>query len=455
MLVLAIVALLVPLGLSLHDRVNAEVRLQARSQAEVVAARASPLIAPPRRAELADLAGRAALDVRGRVLIVGATGRVLADSAGAATVGSSYADRPEIATALTGDTSQDTRSSLTLGEDIIATAVPVLTGSRTPAGAVRVTQSVAAVNRAIRRTWLALGLIGLLVLGLGLIAGAIIARRIARPILRLDAAAERVADGDLSARALVEGSTEQQALARTFNAMTERLQTLLAAQREFVADASHQLRTPLAGLRLRLEEARREPSNAQQAEDLDAAVGEVDRLARIVTDLLELSRAGEGGRAAATTDPAAAVRRAAERFAAPAEAAGGALRADPGPEPGTSVACHHSDLDRILDVLLENAIAYAPGGPIELLAEGALITVRDHGPGPVAGEDDAIFERFHRGRAARTAAVPGTGLGLPIARELARRWGGDIVLGAAPGGGALVEVRLRPASFAASSPGGA
>ena len=146
----------------------------------------------------------------------------------------------------------------------------------------------------------------------------IIARRISSPILRLDEAARRVAGGDLSVRAQVEGSTEQQALAQSFNAMTARLQTLLAVQRQFVADASHQLRTPLAGLRLRLEEARSEPTTPQQAEDLDAALGEVDRLARIVTDLLELSRAGEGGRVAATTDAAAAVRRAGERFAAPA-----------------------------------------------------------------------------------------------------------------------------------------
>jgi len=454
-LVLAIVALLVPLGLSLHDRVNAEVRSQARSQAEVVAARAAPLIAPPQPAELADLARRAGLNVRGRVLITGATGIVLADSASAATVGSSYADRPEVAAALNGEVTQDTRSSLTLGEDILATAVPVLTGSRSPAGAVRVTQSIASVNRAIRRTWLALGAIGLLVLGLGLIAGAIIARRIARPILQLDAAAERVAHGDLSARAVVEGSTEQQALARTFNSMTGRLQTLLAAQREFVADASHQLRTPLAGLRLRLEEARSEATSPQQKEDLDAGLGEVDRLARIVTDLLELSRAGEGDRAAATTDPAAAVRSAGERFAATAGAAGCTLLIEPGPEPGTPVACHHSDLDRMLDVLVENAIAYAPGAPIELSAQGPVIVVRDHGPGPAPGEGDAIFERFHRGHAARTAAVPGTGLGLSIARELARRWGGEITLAPAAGGGARAQIRLAAVGFAGSSPGDA
>ncbi len=109
-----------------------------------------------------------------------------------------------------------------------------------------------------------------------------------------------------------------------------------------------------------------------------------------------------------------------------------------------TVACHDSDLDRILDVLLENAIAYAPGAPIELSADGPLISVRDHGPGPVPGEEEAVFERFHRGRAALAGGVSGTGLGLAIARELARRWGGDVTFGPAPGGGALVQVRLVP-----------
>ena len=452
MLVLAIVALLVPLGLSLRDRVDAEVKLQARSQAEVVAARASPLVAPPQTAALADLARRAGREVRGRVIIVGESGLVLADSAGAAPVGTSYADRPEIATALGGDTAQRRRSSLTLGEDILATAVPIQSGTTRPSGAVRITQSVAAVNRTVLRTWLALGVIGALVLALGLIAGMIIARRISSPILRLDDAARRVAAGDLSVRAQVEGSTEQQALAQSFNKMTARLQTLLAVQRQFVADASHQLRTPLAGLRLRLEEARSEPTTPQQAEDLDAALNEVDRLARIVTDLLELSRAGEDGRVAATTEVAAAVRRAGERFAAPAQAAGCELHVDPGPEPGATVAGHHSDLDRILDVLLENAIAYAPGAPIDLRADGTVIVVRDHGPGPADGEGETAFERFHRGAAARTTAVPGTGLGLPIARDLARRWGGDVTLSGAPDGGAVAQVRLRAATFADSSP---
>jgi len=451
-LVLAIVALLVPLGLSLRDRVDAEVRLQARSQAEVVAARAAPLVSPPRSVRLARLARGAALDVRGRVLIVDAAGRVLADSAGTESIGVAYRNRPEIAGALAGDVTQETRGSRTLGEAILATAVPVPSGRRRPAGAVRVTQSVASVNRAVRRTWLGLAAIALLVLALGLVAGAVIAGRIARPIVKLDEAAERVAGGDLSVRAAIEGTTEQQALARTFNAMAARLELLLDSQREFVADASHQLRTPLSGLRLRLEEARAQASGEAQAEDLDAALGEVDRLARIVAELLELSRAGEDARTPATTAVAAAVARVAERFAAPAASAGCELRCDAGGGPDALVACHESDLDRILDVLIENAIAYAPGAPIEVHAEEWEVVVRDHGPGPADGEQETAFERFHRGAAARSAGVPGTGLGLAIARELARRWGGEVTLERADGGGALARVRLPAAGFAGSSP---
>ncbi len=442
MLVLAIVALLVPLGLSLRDRVDAEVRLQARSEAEVVAARATSLIAPPRVVQLDALAARAARAVRGRVLIVGRDGRLLADSAGAAR-GRSYASRPEIASALGGTVAQERRTSKTLNEEILATAVPVFAGSRV-GGAVRVTQSIAAVHSAVRRTWVGLGIIGGIVLALGLVAGSIIARRVSRPILGLDRAARRVADGDLTARAKVEGSAEQQDLARTFNGMTERISLLLAAQREFVADASHQLRTPLAGLRLRLEEARAEPTTATQREDLDAGLSEVDRLAEIVTELLELSRAGEGGRPAATTEVGAAVTRLAERWTAPANDAGCTLevRIDDAAAP---VACHPADVDRILDALVENAIAYAPGTGILVETASNTIRVRDGGPGLSEDEVQTVFDRFHRGSAGRGGPA-GTGLGLAIARELARRWGGDVTLTNAPGGGALATVTLRSAA---------
>src|SRR6185437_1018705 len=177
------------------------------------------------------LAHNASGSVRGRVLIVDAQGLVLADSSGPAQLGTSYASRPEIHTALSGRQYQVTRGSQTLGQEILATAVPIVHDAQT-AGAVRITQSIGAVHSAVRRAQFVVILIGLIVLALVLAAGAVIAAQVARPIGRLEQVARRVAQGDLTARAEVEGSTEQRSLAASFNEMTGRIEGLLAAQRD-------------------------------------------------------------------------------------------------------------------------------------------------------------------------------------------------------------------------------
>lgn len=435
-LVLSVVALLIPLGISLRDRVDAEIRLEARTEAETVAARAATILKPPKSGQLAVLAQRASVQVGGRVLIVDRRGRVVADSSGFAQNGSSYATRPEIATALKGDPAQETRRSTDLNENILATAVPVYAGAR-PSGAVRVTQAVNDVNEAIRRSWLSLALVGALVIGLGLIAGLIIARLISGPIVRLGGAAQEIADGNLDRRAIVEGSSEQQSLARNFNAMTERLTVLLASQREFVADASHQLRTPLTGLRLRLEEIRAEADGGAPRENADGALAEVDRLSLIVDELLELSRAGEAPPPDAEADLDHAVVDAGERWAATAAQAGCPLAVEPGG--GGTVRCHATELDRILDVLIENAITYGPGAPVEIASSPGRLTVSDAGPGLDGDDPEELFERFHRGEASRGGPA-GTGLGLAIARELAVRWGASLRLSNGPGGGTVAEL---------------
>ncbi|MGZ6705891.1 MAG: sensor histidine kinase [Solirubrobacteraceae bacterium] len=444
-LLLAVVALEVPLGLSVRQRVDEEVSSQARAQADVLAASAADLLAPGRRAELQSLVTASARSVRGRVLVVDAGGRLVADSAGTALLGASYAARPEVARALAGHADQRTRPSRTLGENLLATAVPVRRNPGRPIGAVRVTQSVAAVHRAVRRTIVGLALIGALVLGMGLLAGAVIAATVARPLRRLGSAAESVAAGDLGARASVEGSTEQRALARTFNEMTERVARLLRGQQDFVADASHQLRTPLTGLRLRIEEAHAvadDPSAARA--ELEAGMAEADRLARIVDELLVLSRAGERQLPGERVDLAAAARRAAERWAPAAAAQGQDVVATAGG--AGSAWCAPADLDRVLDVLVENALRYAPTDTVvRVLAGPSSIEVLDAGPGPAPGEEEAVFERFHRGRSGR-AGPPGSGLGLAIARELASEWGATVTLEGGAGGGGRAAVRFGPVS---------
>ena len=442
MLVLAIVALEVPLASSVADRVDAEIRSQSRGQAEVVAASAADLLRRDAGDDLQRLVETSARNLRGRVIVVGRTGRLLADSEGAAP-GRSYAGRPEIDAALRGTADQRERRSETLDQTLLATAVPVIRNGR-PAGAVRVTQSVEAVERAVRRSWLGLALIGLLVLGLGLLVGWVVAGQIARPVRRLDAAARRVAEGDLGARASVEGSAEQRSLARTFNEMTARLERLVASQREFVADASHQLRTPLTGLRLRIEAAREETGEPGAREELDAALGELDRMAQMVGELLELSRAGERDEAGEELSLAEAVSRAECRWSREAEERGQTLRTSTsrGDEPHSRTFAAVADVDRILDALIENALRYSPAGSAVTIAvtPGGL-QVSDEGPGVAPGEEELVFERFHRGTAGRQGPA-GTGLGLPIARELARRWGGDVVLRRRPEGGTTAEVAL-------------
>jgi two-component system, OmpR family, sensor kinase len=429
----------VPLALSLRDRVDSEVKSQARSQAEVVASSAIEFVDPPQPLPLRRIAEKSAQSVRGRVIVVNRSGALLADSAGTR-LGRSYDDRPEVEAALDGQGEQITRSSETLGEEILATSVPILERGRT-IGAVRVTQSIAAVNRAVKTSILDIAALAAVVLLLGIVAGALIAQQIARPIRRLDGAARRVAQGELDTTVAVEGSTEQRSLARAFNEMTQRIRRLLRVQQDFVADASHQLRTPLTGLRLRLENlGERFRGDAPVEGELGAALGEIDRLSLIVDELLILSRAGEHELPGERIDLAAAVRTAAGRWQAAAEDRGIELRAFA--EEGVEGWCAAPDLERSLDALVENALAYSGAGTtVRLEAKPGRIAVLDEGPGLAAGEEEAVFERFSRGSAGRRGAK-GTGLGLAIARELTRQWGGDVRLRNRDGGGLAATIEL-------------
>jgi two-component system, OmpR family, sensor kinase len=423
-LLLAIFALGVPLALNLRDRVDSEVRSQARSQADVIAATAADSIGDDATV-LGGLARRSAESVRGRVLIVGKRGRVIADSAGSARRGESYASRPEFAAALANKPFQEARASETLDEDLLATAVPVIDEGR-PAGAVRVTQSVAAVDRAVWRSIGGIALLGLVVLLFGLGVGALIARRIARPLARLDATAREIADGDLDRRAPVEGTTEQRSLAESFNTMTGRLGEALHAQRQFVADASHQLRTPLTGLRLRLEEARAESADEAARVEIDHGIREVDRLSEMVEELLILSRAGEAGEVEAERlDLGEQADAAGRRWRAPARDGGVGLRVRHA-NGALPVRCSRAALERAIDALVENAIRYSPPGTeVEIVADHSAVEVLDRGPGLAPGEEELVLRRFHRGTAGR-AGPSGTGLGLAIAQELAGTWGGGL-----------------------------
>lgn len=436
-LVLAIVALEVPLALSMRQRLEAEVKQQARSSASVVALLARDAIKDNDAAGLHAIVDASENGVRGRIVVVDAVGNVLADSADQADVGRNMASRPEIASGLEGRSTQVTRESQTLGRELLATVEPVVHDRRTE-GAVRITQDVADVSKAFSRTVAGLVLIGLAVLAAGLIAAAVIARQTTRPIRRFERAAREVAGGDLTARAPVEGSSEQQELALAFNEMTDRLAGSLAAQSQFVADASHQLRTPLTGLRLRLEEAAARSNDDAVREQIAHAIDETDRLARTVEELLVLSQTGERDSRPERIDLATLVRDAGDRWQPIAEAAGNSLTL--ALHDSSEVDASRADLDRVLDALVENAIDYSPPhGNVEIELAGRQVTVRDHGPGIVGDNAEELFARFRRGSAG-AGRGGGTGLGLSIARELARRWGAEVTIENTDEGGALVTL---------------
>jgi two-component system, OmpR family, sensor kinase len=440
-LLLAILALEVPLALNVSDRINAEVRAQAASETQLVAASASG-----RKDEALDrIVSTAARQLGGRVIVVDEQGRLVSDSAGRGLLGTAYGDRPEIRQALsTGRTAQGRRQSETLDQEVLYTAAPIV--DEGDLGAVRITQGVDAIDERIRRDVLGLAAVGLAALAFGLLFAWVLANTLSGPLRALAAAARRVEAGDLDARAEPAGPREQREVAEAFNDMTDRLSRVLAAQREFVANASHQLRTPLTGLRLRIEAAALKADDPDLGAELDAAEREAERLARLVTSLLALAREGERPGSPRPVSLAEAARAATERWEP--QAAEGTRLVTVGDE-DVRAAASDEDVAIVLDNLIENALRYAPSGSQVAIhwhrdGDRAVLTVEDDGPGLAEGEEEQVFERFARGSAGR--AVSGSGLGLPIVATLARRWGGTASLRNRAGGGAQARIELPAAS---------
>jgi signal transduction histidine kinase len=376
----------------------------------------------------------------GRVIVVDSAGRLLVDSAAPAG-GGSYATRPEIRTALAGRTAQGERHSASLHEDILFTALPIVQGGRRE-GAVRVTQSLNAVRTEVRNDILALVGLGLAALALGLVVAWVLAGYLSRPLRGFTATARRVEAGDLDARAEEAGAREHREVAHAFNDMTARLGRSMTAQRDFVANAAHQLRTPLTGLRLRLEAAGLKTENEALRRDLEAGEREAERLARTVTDLLTLAREGHRPAAVAPLDLGAAGEAAFERWISVAEEHDAELDLRDR-SAGARIAASAEDVAVILDNLIENAIEHTrprTAVVVELAVDGA-IAVSDAGPGLEPGEEERVFERFFRG-SSKGERPRGSGLGLTIVRVLARRWGGEATIANRPEGGARALVRL-------------
>ncbi len=361
-----------------------------------------------------------------------------------------YSTRPEIVAALAGDRPSGSRWSETLGQDLVYVAVPVASGG-TVYGAVRITFPGADVDARVRRNWILLAAVAAGVLATTAAVGVMLAGWVTRPTRELGVVMADVAAGQLDRRAAEDvGPPEIRDLARRFNAMTGRLEALIKSQRAFVADASHQLRSPLTALRLELENLADSDAETIDAEGYERAVDETRRLSRILDGLLVLTRAEGGAPELTTVDVRAVV---AERVRSWAPVAAehdvhltGSTSSSDEPVEAVLVDGH---LDQVLDNLVDNAIEATPVGAavhVEVRRHGAdvEVTVADGGPGMDDDDLSHAFDRFWRASTARPGH--GSGLGLSIARQLARTSGGDLVLERGPGGGLLARVRLRAAA---------
>jgi len=298
------------------------------------------------------------------------------------------------------------------------------------------------LNQNIANLWLYLvGLSGAAMVAAVLIA-AYFARWVGRPLARLDTAARKIADGDLTVRAKTGyGPPELRRMAATFNMMAGRLEALVHGHRAMLADASHQLRTPLTALRLRLDLLAADSAPAAAAE-LAGAQEEIARLSRLVDGLLATARAEAVTDQLEQIDVMEAV---SERVAAWQPVANGngvKLLTEAPPSPAPLVALGAGHLDQILDNLLDNAIDAigGEGGIVRVSVArtdtGTRLTVADDGPGMTPQERSRAFLRY------TTGSQNGTGLGLAIVHRLVTANGGTIKLADTPGGGLTVEVEF-------------
>jgi two-component system, OmpR family, sensor histidine kinase MprB len=324
-------------------------------------------------------------------------------------------------------------------------------------GAVMVARPLGEVDSELSKLLLILVIVGACGIALAAALGALVARVALAPVSRFTARTEEVSAEsalrsgrlDLSRRLDVSGKDELGRLADSFNRTLDALESSVESQRQLVADAGHELRTPIASLRANIQvlgEAERLPESERESLRADI-VSELDELTALVADVVELARgtAAEGREDEVRLD--AIVAGAIERARRRAPAMSFAAELEP-----TVVRGDGTRIDRAVGNLLENARKWSPPeGPIEVGLRGGVVSVRDHGPGFAEDDLPHVFDRFYRADGARR--LPGSGLGLAIVRQAAEASGGWARAANAPGGGALLQVSFGTA-VAFSAPQG-
>ena len=334
----------------------------------------------------------------------------------------------------------------------------VLTAGLGERGAAQVARPLTEVDNVLDRVLLVLVAVGIGGIAMAALLGGVVARTALAPIARFTRRTEAIADDpDISERMDVAGRDELARLASSFNRTLDALESAVESQRQLVADASHELRTPIASLRANiqtLDEADRLPRHELESLHADI-VAELDELTALVSDIVELARGARPGDD--ELDDVALH----DLVASLVERARGRrdhdLRYETRLEP-TVIRGQPARVARAVSNLLDNARKWSPpGGTVEVELEDGTLTVRDHGPGFAEEDLPHVFQRFYRAKAAR--GMPGSGLGLAIVRQTAEDHGGKVQAANADGGGALLRVSFgeatRPAreQEAAETPG--
>jgi two-component system, OmpR family, sensor histidine kinase MprB len=313
----------------------------------------------------------------------------------------------------------------------------VLTASIGPFGAIQVSRSLSDADHVLDR--LRIVLILLVAVGTTLAAGVsrLFARRVIAPVTELTDAAEHIeATGDLGRRIDADGHDEVGRMAARFNGMLARLQTSQAQQRQLVADASHELRTPVTSLRTNVEVLRDAPAMGESDRRalLDDVVEQAEELGNLVGDLIALARDGETPPATEDVRLDELVAEAVVRARRHAPAVTFALRAE-----ACVVSAAPDRIGRAVNNLLDNAAQHADRVEVTVSADG-VVAVRDYGPGVPPEDAPLVFDRFYRGATARGRS--GSGLGLAIVRQVAESHGGSVRVESPEDGGARFVLAL-------------
>ena len=329
----------------------------------------------------------------------------------------------------------------------------VLTAGLGRRGAVQIARPLTEVDRSMRELLfilLAVGGGGILVAA---VLGGVVARAALAPVSRFTRQTEALtANPDLSQRLEIEGEDELARLGRSFNATLDALEQSAEAQRHLVADASHELRTPISSLRANiqvLQDADLLPEEERASLRADI-IAELDELTALVGDVVELARGAKPSDVVDDVRIDQIVRQLVER----AERRWGDEVVFHASLQPTVVSGEPERINRAISNLLGNAHTWSPpGGVIELELVDGTLTVRDHGPGFDVADLPHVFDRFYRADSAR--GMPGSGLGLAIVRQAAEAHGGSVSAANAAGGGALVTIAFGPSVIVEDDASGA